>query len=139
MAAQGCVVPLSRPAVRRVVAAVLRGERRRVRLVSVTFLSPSRMRRLNRQSLGSNAVTDVIAFGLAHRRRYLADLYLCPAYARASARAARVAWREELVRVLVHGLLHALGYDHPAGTGRTTSRMWRRQERYVARLTRRTP
>jgi ssRNA-specific RNase YbeY (16S rRNA maturation enzyme) len=41
---------------------------------------------------------------------------------------------EELVRLVVHGTLHVLGYDHPDGPGRTRSAMWRRQERYVRRL-----
>jgi probable rRNA maturation factor len=34
----------------------------------------------------------------------------------------------------VHGTLHALGWDHPEGPGRTRSAMWRRQERYVEAL-----
>jgi probable rRNA maturation factor len=42
--------------------------------------------------------------------------------------------REELVRLIVHGTLHALGRDHPEGAGRTRSAMWRRQERYVEAL-----
>ena len=40
----------------------------------------------------------------------------------------------EVVRLLVHGTLHALGYDHPEGERRTRSKMWRRQERYVEAL-----
>ncbi|PYO91296.1 MAG: hypothetical protein DMD66_00070, partial [Gemmatimonadetes bacterium] len=43
--------------------------------------------------------------------------------------------RTELLRLAVHGTLHVLGYDHPEGPGRTRSAMWRRQERYVRRLT----
>jgi len=41
---------------------------------------------------------------------------------------------EELVRLTVHGTLHVLGYDHPAGPARMRSAMWRRQEKYVRRL-----
>jgi ssRNA-specific RNase YbeY (16S rRNA maturation enzyme) len=39
-----------------------------------------------------------------------------------------------LLRLVVHGTLHTLGYDHPEGTTRTESKMWRRQERIVARV-----
>jgi probable rRNA maturation factor len=42
--------------------------------------------------------------------------------------------RQELIRLVVHGTLHALGREHPEGDGRTSSAMWRRQERYVAAL-----
>ena len=50
------------------------------------------------------------------------------------ARAQGIPRREELIRLVVHGTLHALGRDHPEGAGRTRSAMWRRQERYVEAL-----
>lgn len=102
--------------------------------MSVTFLSAPRMRALNRRTLRHDRVTDVIAFGMTHAGRRAADIYVCPAKARAARRRWGIPLREELVRLIVHGLLHALGYDHPEGAGRTTSRMWLRQERYVQRL-----
>ncbi|MGH7669133.1 MAG: rRNA maturation RNAse YbeY [Gemmatimonadaceae bacterium] len=40
--------------------------------------------------------------------------------------------REELVRLVVHGTLHVLGYDHPDDASRLQSAMWKRQERLVA-------
>jgi ssRNA-specific RNase YbeY (16S rRNA maturation enzyme) len=39
--------------------------------------------------------------------------------------------REETLRLVVHGVLHVLGYDHPAGESRYESPMWRRQERLL--------
>ena len=38
------------------------------------------------------------------------------------------------VRLIVHGTLHVLGYDHPETATRSRSAMWRKQERLVARL-----
>jgi probable rRNA maturation factor len=130
----GCELPLPRRVVRLVIAGVLAGERRAPAAVSVTFLSAPRMRALNRRALGTDRVTDVIAFGMAHAGQQAADIYVCPATARAASRAFGVPVGEELVRLIVHGLLHALGYDHPSSPRRTRSRMWRRQERYVRRL-----
>jgi probable rRNA maturation factor len=94
------------------------------------------MRALNRQSLNHDRVTDVIAFRLDHDDRIVGDIYVCPAEARSSARALGISSREELIRLVVHGTLHVLGFDHPAGgqKRRTASVMWRRQERYVRRL-----
>jgi probable rRNA maturation factor len=118
-----------------VVGAVLDGEGTGDAAFSVTFLGAGRMRALNRRTFGRDRVTDVIAFELPHAGRWGGDLYVCPPAARAAAVAEGVPLAEELVRLLVHGTLHALGYEHPEGEGRTRSRMWRRQERYVRALT----
>ncbi|MBI4501160.1 MAG: rRNA maturation RNase YbeY [Gemmatimonadetes bacterium] len=123
--------------VRRAVAAVLDGEGTGPATVSVTFLSVPRMRALNRRSLGHDRATDVIAFRLSHGAVVTGDIYICPAKARAAARELDLPEREELVRLVVHGTLHVLGFDHPAGVRRVDSPMWRRQERYVRRLVRR--
>jgi probable rRNA maturation factor len=107
--------------------------------VTLTLLPPARMKTLNRRTFGRRALTDVIAFPLPQPDgSLLGDVYLCPAAARAWARSeggGPDAYRQEMIRLAVHGTLHVLGYDHPGGVGRTRSRMWRTQERYVRRLT----
>jgi probable rRNA maturation factor len=147
---QGRRLPLARALVRRVVEAVLKGERRQG-LISVTFLGRESMRRLNAAHKGQDRPTDVLAFALevppegrpvlgrsgpAVRRSapVVGDVYICPWVARREAEARGISLREELVRLVVHGTLHALGHDHPEGTERTRSAMWRRQERYVEAL-----
>jgi rRNA maturation RNase YbeY len=97
------------------------------------------MRALNRKHLKRSGATDVIAFGFSRvgaKGPVVGDVYIAPDVARASARENGVSLREELARLLVHGTLHVLGYDHPEGDRRTRSAMWRRQERLVARLMR---
>ena len=94
--------------------------------IDITLLSAAGMRRLNRRATGRRGVTDVIAYSLPQPDgSLLGDVYICPDVAGSA---------EELVRLTVHGTLHVLGYDHPEGSGRTRSRMWRLQERYVRRL-----
>jgi probable rRNA maturation factor len=127
-------LPLSRALVRRVVQAVLRSERREA-LISVTFLGRDSMRRLNAEHKGHDQPTDVLTFVLSGPEgQVVGDVYICPWVARREARARGVPLREELIRLIVHGTLHALGCDHPEGRDRTRSAMWRRQERYVESL-----
>jgi probable rRNA maturation factor len=127
-------LPLSRALVKRVVEGVLRAERRRA-LVSVTFLGRDAMRRLNAEHRGRDRPTDVLAFALSGPSgEAIGDVYICPWMARQEARARGIPLREELVRLVVHGTLHALGREHPEGPGRTRSAMWRRQEKYVEAL-----
>lgn len=130
----GRPTPLSPAAVRRIVKAVLRGERRDA-LISITFVGRQAMRRLNAEHRGQDRPTDVLAFQLSQPGRIsVGDVYVCPWVAARQAAAHGVSAREELIRLIVHGTLHALGRDHPAGAGRTRSAMWRRQERYVEGL-----
>jgi probable rRNA maturation factor len=127
-------LPLPVPLVRRVVEAVLRGERRRA-LISVTFLGRDAMRRVTAEHASRDRPTDVLSFAMTDPAgRALGDVYICPWVAAREARARGIRLREELIRLLVHGTLHALGLEHPEDEGRTASPMWRRQERYVAAL-----
>jgi len=134
VAALGTTPGIGPATVRRVVAHVLAGERCGAANVSVTFLSTQRMRALNRRTFGRDRATDVIAFGLRHDGQVVGDVYIAPDVARRAARERGIPPREELIRLVVHGTLHVLGYDHPDGTGRTRSAMWTRQERYVHRV-----
>jgi probable rRNA maturation factor len=124
--------PLPADEVRRIVERVAEGEGRDEALVSITFVGRDAMRRLNHSYKGRPRPTDVIAFSLPDPARgVVGDVYVCPWYGRREARERGIAEREEMVRLVVHGTLHALGWEHPEDEGRTTSPMWRRQETYV--------
>jgi probable rRNA maturation factor len=113
---------------------VLAGEAREASL-SITFLGPRAMTRLNATHKGHDRPTDVIAFALPLPDGSLTgDIYICRSHAAREARARGVPVREELIRLVVHATLHILGWDHPEGAGRTRAPMWARQERYVREL-----
>ena len=127
-------LPLPPALVRRVVTRVLEGERRAA-LISVTFLGRDAMRRMNARHKGRDGPTDVLVFAMTDGAgRAVGDVYVCAWVAAREARARGVPLREELIRLVVHGTLHALGRTHPEDEGRTRSPMWRRQERYVGAL-----
>ena len=132
-------ISVARERVKRIVASVLRAERVRDAQVSVTFVTNRRMAALNRRHLGHAGATDVISFGFAPVTAgapVTGDIYIAPAVARRNAVAHAAGIREELLRLVVHGTLHVLGHEHPTDDGRTTSPMWRRQERLLHRALR---
>jgi probable rRNA maturation factor len=128
---------VSGPRVKEAAAAVLRAEGVRNAMLSITFVGRAAMSELNRRYLGHRGPTDVISFGLGRQGRrgpVVGDIYICPEIARSNAARQGVSSQEELLRLVVHGTLHTLGYDHPEGMTRTESPMWRRQERILARV-----
>jgi len=130
-------LPVSRSRVVEIAQSVLRGERVRHALVSITMLDRRAMARLNAEHLGHRGPTDVISFGFTRATPsdpVVGDIYICPSVGRANAVTTGEPVRRELTRLVVHGILHILGHDHPEGTAREQSPMWRRQERLVARL-----
>jgi probable rRNA maturation factor len=137
----GVQLPLPVAKVRRIVATVLRAEGRaaeppsRRAEITITFVGPKAMRRLNHEWKGRDELTDVLSFSLRPPEGGVTgDVYICPAVARGQARPHDVSFSDEVARLVVHGTLHVLGYDHPEGFGRTRSAMWRRQERYLRAL-----
>jgi probable rRNA maturation factor len=132
-------IPVSRERVADAVRAVLRSDKVRDAMISVAFIRSREIQRMNREHLRRNRPTDVIAFGFRSVGRgapVVGDIYIAPDVARESARANGITVREEILRLVVHGTLHVLGYDHPETGARTRSAMWQKQERLVARLAR---
>lgn len=137
VAVEGTRLAVSRERVREAAAVVLKAEKVRAALLSFAFVDARAMARLNREHLGHAGPTDVISFGFAPSgvgAPVVGDIYICPEVARENARAHGSGVREELLRLVVHGTLHVLGHDHPVDASRTSSAMWKRQERLLARV-----
>jgi probable rRNA maturation factor len=133
---RGTRLPVSRARMCAAAARVLRSERIRDALVSITFLSTREIARLNATHLRHAGPTDVISFGFNRATAsdpVVGDIYICAAVAKENARSRKSPIREELIRLVVHGALHVLGHDHP-DDDRERSPMWRRQERFVRRV-----
>jgi probable rRNA maturation factor len=128
---------VSRERVRASALAALEAERVKDAMLSITFVGRAAISELNRRYLGHHGPTDVISFCLERagkRGAIVGDIYICPEVARDNAKRQGVPVGEEVLRLVVHGTLHVLGHDHPNGASRTTSPMWRRQERILARV-----
>ncbi len=105
--------------------------------VSLSFVSQAKMRSLNRRYMKKDCPTDVLSFTAAPKKGFpavaseqvLGDLFICPAFAAAEAKRRSVPAGEELVRLVIHGLLHLAGYDHAKPA--EEARMFRIQERLV--------
>jgi probable rRNA maturation factor len=95
---------------------------------SVVLITDQVMRRYNRQYRGFDKPTDVLSF--SGEQRYLGDILISAETAYNQARKSRTLTFEKNVRRLIlHGLLHLLGYDHETDDGqmRSIERLLRRR------------
>jgi probable rRNA maturation factor len=99
--------------------------------LSVEFIGDRRMRRLNAQYRGRHMTTDVLAFAMREapgpRSTLLGDVVISMPRAAKQAAEQRHPVQHELGVLLIHGILHLLGYDHERGA--PEARRMRRKER----------
>ncbi|HEY5615366.1 MAG TPA: rRNA maturation RNase YbeY [Bacteroidota bacterium] len=117
----------------RAVRSVLRRESKHLSSVSVVFVGSRFIRRINRDFLGHDDITDVISFPLKDGLGVDAELYINLERARSQAREYNVKFKDEVLRLVIHGTLHVLGYDDT--TKKAKQRMRRREDFYLTRLT----
>ncbi len=104
--------------------------------VSIAFVNASAMKRLNESYYGGRGVTDVLAFpseGIEQARGYLGEILIHYPKAKKQALARGKTARSEVELLLVHGLLHLLGYNHDTPRRKTT--MFRLQDRILEAAT----
>lgn len=92
--------------------------RDRHREVSVFFCGDRRIAGLNRRWRRKGRPTDVLAFPAGDGERgFLGDIVISVPYATRQARRRGEAPSREIDRLLLHGYLHLLGYDHEVDDG----------------------
>ncbi len=102
--------------------------------LSITLVDDVEMTRLNREWLNRDGATDVIAFSLGSADSLLGDVYIAPETAGRNASRIGVELTEEVLRLVIHGVLHVIGYDHPEGPDRDSSEMYQLQEELLRGL-----
>jgi probable rRNA maturation factor len=80
--------------------------------ITVRIVDEDEGRVLNRDYRGKDYATNVLTFDYAREPLVLADLVLCAPVVESEARAAQRSLQAHYAHLLVHGTLHAQGFDH---------------------------
>src|SRR5687768_16478180 len=86
--------------------------------MSLLIIDDARMHRLNAHYRGIDRPTDVLAFAMREglftslHPELLGDVVISAETALRQAQARHHSLAQELIRLLIHGVLHLLGYDH---------------------------
>ena len=83
---------------------------------SAVLVSDRRIRELNRRYRQQSVATDVLSFPV-EENGYLGDVVISVETARRQARRLGHGLLRELELLLLHGVLHLMGYDHESDTG----------------------
>lgn len=86
-------------------------ENRRIGALNIIFCSDPYLLTINRRYLGHNYYTDIITFDYCEGNVLSGDLFISVDTVRANAAGYGASFEDELRRVMVHGLLHLVGYD----------------------------
>jgi rRNA maturation RNase YbeY len=81
--------------------------------INIVIVSPKEILRINKEFLGHNYVTDVITFENPSpiNNKIYADIFVCFEQAKKQARELGKHYRKEFLTVIIHGILHLIGYD----------------------------
>lgn len=78
--------------------------------ICITFLDDPEMRDLNNRYRSIDRTTDVLSF--PQDSEFLGDLVISYPTAVKNSKRYNTSFKKELQRLIVHGILHLLGYDH---------------------------
>ena len=80
--------------------------------LTVLLTSNRRIRALNKRHRGKDKATNVLSFPAAANVSYLGDIAIAYGVASREAEAAGKLLLDHSVHLVIHGVLHLLGYDH---------------------------
>lgn len=105
-------VPSGKIALRKWITAIIHDYRRRCGELNIIFCSDDYLLSLNLQYLQHDYYTDIITFpGDAPGTVVQGDLYISIDRVKDNAQGLGISFLDELHRVIIHGVLHLLGYD----------------------------
>jgi len=86
------------------------------RLISLSLVGETEIRKLNKLYRHRDKITDVLSFeervNFPHQQEYLGDILICAVVARRQAEKMKYSFKKEIERLTLHGFLHLLGFDH---------------------------
>ena len=112
------------------------------REISIVFTDDETIRELNKQYLGRDKTTNVISFPLQEGEYaninplLLGDVVISIDTAQKDARKGNLRPEEEIDFLLIHGILHLLGYNHEGTSRKEALKMKRKEKEIFGRLNR---
>ncbi len=93
------------------IMALLKAENREGGQIQYVLMSDEQLYEMNMEYLKHDTYTDILTFDMSEGEEITGDMYISIDRVKDNAKSLGVDWEEELDRVMVHGLLHLIGYN----------------------------
>lgn len=100
--------------------------------LTVVFMDPAPAKKINKTYRQRNYATDVLSFE-SENPGELGELLICPQVIEKQAQEHELSFKAELAYMLIHGVLHLLGYDHEK-SAKDAAKMFKIQDQLFDRL-----
>ncbi|MBI5221953.1 MAG: rRNA maturation RNase YbeY [Candidatus Magasanikbacteria bacterium] len=101
--------------------------------VSLVLVGDKKIQELNKIYRHKNKVTDVLSFGDWDDKNFLGEVIICLPQAKRQAKKYGTTLKQELARLLVHGILHLAGFDHEKSK-QEEKKMFKLQEEIIEKV-----
>jgi probable rRNA maturation factor len=102
--------------------------------ISISFTDDEKIKKLNKQYLGRNKPTNVLSFSLQEGEygninpQTLGDVVISVETAQKDAVNGKLTFEQEIDFLIIHGILHLLGYNHENTTAEETKKMKQKEK-----------
>jgi probable rRNA maturation factor len=116
---------------RRWITDVIRHHKKKITNLNYIFTSDAYLSEINQKYLRHNSYTDIVTFDQSTNTNYLeADIFISIDRVRANAQQLAATFEDELHRVMVHGILHLVGYKDKTASDK--QQMRKRENHFLA-------
>jgi probable rRNA maturation factor len=117
--------------VKKFIASVLQEEGFRSGTVHYVFCGDAYIRKMNRRFLSHDYPTDILTFDLSVGSYLTAEIYISPTRVKRNGKVYHSSAQNELLRVMLHGVLHLCGYSDK--TSAEIAEMRQKEDLYLNR------
>jgi probable rRNA maturation factor len=112
-----------------IVQGVLKAENKEKTDLSIVIVGSKDIQKFNKKYRNIDRPTDVLSFTF----KEAGEIMLCPQIVKDNAKKYGELFQKEFYRVLIHGILHIVGYDH-GNWPQENEIMLKKQENYLAKI-----
>jgi rRNA maturation RNase YbeY len=88
----------------------IKNEKKNCGILHFYFVSENELYAINAEFLKHHSHTDIITFDYSEKNKIVGEIFICPLRVKENAALYKTSFKEEMLRVMIHGILHLCGY-----------------------------